>query len=929
MISAVQQVCRRCRAAFYLLSSILFLSALGASAATPIEFRTDHMTGRPLTNALVRFEPLGITFNSNRLVGLVPFTNRTDYLGNFATNAIAGTYRVTIEHPEIDTVYTNCIPDTNVTVVITDEAYICVGITASSNQLAWSRAQSDVRYVAKTNGWSFNQRLLATNNAVDGYMPVAVGTNGHWKWAEVSVGGSPTGGITAATATNIAQYFATNAALQTSNALWLTLTNYDTLTSNGLYAIISTLPTFSDATNVARFFSTNTAMITSNALFSFITDLQGATNGLHATKLNRTNDTATLLTVRAQTGLTNAPFKVINTNDTVTIFEVTTNNLVRVYSASGSSFAYLGIAGLPIVGSSGAQFYVQDTTYVFNSGSPTNVLRLGSNNWIGFGPSSAPANTGHDISLMRASNAWFGLIASNGAPGSGSLIGSNFTALGTIKGAAYQSSDGTAGATASTGGAEFKNGLYVGGTISGGGSGGITQVNTNGTAAGITLTSLGVSNTTDIAWRGHSNASGATLTALINESSGSGALVRSNSPLVRALRVWGNDDLPTPWVIELKVHEGLPNPTPFSLGYDISVDAGMDNVAAVGHGVNIYAGDEGDGDSFGFGGSLRLTNTAVGFGYDIVSDDSSVVAGQHLHIVGRDSFGIGAYLSVSGARSGAIGTRITNTAAETIEIGVTNDSKLTLARTLATFRTPVTATSFSGDGSSLTALNASQLSSGTVPNARLDSELQDWSNIPTGAMANVASTAWLTNWINAVSNRQPTLITNSFFVAAGAWSTNPPTLAEGGTAMAAPGYFSPGMNIGRDTWDFDDTTNECIALTTTLGNSFAGFMQVKLHFTCANTNPIVWELALAPRASNDIGTNFVYYTNVTARAHTASTHVTANFPQVSPTNYPAINLWDFRVRRLGTNASDTATGDARLYGAEFMTVHTNYFGGFY
>lgn len=48
------------------------------------------------------------------------------------------------------------------------------------------------------------------------------------------------GGITAATATNIAQFFATNSAIVTSNALLTTLVANDTTTSNGLFSVETT-----------------------------------------------------------------------------------------------------------------------------------------------------------------------------------------------------------------------------------------------------------------------------------------------------------------------------------------------------------------------------------------------------------------------------------------------------------------------------------------------------------------------------------------------------------------------------------------------------------------------------------------------------------------------------------------------------------------
>jgi hypothetical protein len=74
----------------------------------------------------------------------------------------------------------------------------------------------------------------------------------------------------------------------------------------------------------------------------------------------------------------------------------------------------------------------------------------------------------------NTSNYWNATTSSTGittfdAVGSGA----SFVFSDTVKASGFISSDGTAGATATTGGATFKNGLYVSGSISGGGA---TQV---------------------------------------------------------------------------------------------------------------------------------------------------------------------------------------------------------------------------------------------------------------------------------------------------------------------------------------------------------------------------------------------------------------------------------------------------------------------
>lgn len=87
-------------------------------------FSTMGMLSQPYTNALVIYEPLAPLVLSNRIINLRPFTNRTDYQGNFTmTNVVPNGYRVSIFSREIDTVFTNCIPDTNATIYASD--YLC------------------------------------------------------------------------------------------------------------------------------------------------------------------------------------------------------------------------------------------------------------------------------------------------------------------------------------------------------------------------------------------------------------------------------------------------------------------------------------------------------------------------------------------------------------------------------------------------------------------------------------------------------------------------------------------------------------------------------------------------------------------------------------------------------------------------------------
>lgn len=104
-----------------------------------------------------------------------------------------------------------------------------------------------------------------------------------------------------------------------SNALVNLLVSYDTTTSNGLYAlIIGGGITAATATNISQYFATNSAIITSNALLSTLVANDTTTsNALWAAKMNgQTNanqfGASTVLTIKSDVELTNAYLNGIN-----------------------------------------------------------------------------------------------------------------------------------------------------------------------------------------------------------------------------------------------------------------------------------------------------------------------------------------------------------------------------------------------------------------------------------------------------------------------------------------------------------------------------------------------------------------------------------------------------------------------------------------
>ena len=190
----------------------LLLLVANAQALTPVTFSTDQLTGTALTNAHVRFEPLGLTFQTNRLVVRVPFTNRTDYAGNFTTNMVAGQYRVTITHPWIDTVYTNCVPDSETNIYITAAEYICVG-TNSNDGYAYTMAQANARFVLRSFGFATNITIKATNTpSPSAGQILTYGPSGVAVWSNAPA----VGGISVAAGTNI--HLVTNSTVITINS---------------------------------------------------------------------------------------------------------------------------------------------------------------------------------------------------------------------------------------------------------------------------------------------------------------------------------------------------------------------------------------------------------------------------------------------------------------------------------------------------------------------------------------------------------------------------------------------------------------------------------------------------------------------------------------------------------------------------------------
>lgn len=184
----------QCRAVIFLFSIFLtFCSSVNAANFRGI-FSTDHNWGQPFTNALVTYSPLSPVFQSNRVVVLVPYTNRTDWLGNFTNDSmVPGVYRVSVSHPKADTVFTNCLSDATGTVFLMDPSYICGATNQTGSGLfSYNRTASDNLFAKRTNAI----RILTNGVSVAvGYTNInfTSGVTGYLSGATLNLGVSSAG----------------------------------------------------------------------------------------------------------------------------------------------------------------------------------------------------------------------------------------------------------------------------------------------------------------------------------------------------------------------------------------------------------------------------------------------------------------------------------------------------------------------------------------------------------------------------------------------------------------------------------------------------------------------------------------------------------------------------------------------------------------
>jgi hypothetical protein len=167
---------------------------------------------------------------------------------------------------------------------------------------------------------------------------------------------------------------------------------------------------------------------------------------------------------------------------------------------------------------------------------------------------------------------------------------------------------------------------------------------------------------------------------------GHGSMLGSNFTFNGILTLNGIDDAPSPYAITLEPVNGNPAPLPFKLGSNIRIGPGLDNSAAIGHTILLT---NGAGDSFAYGGAITLDDTRVGVGYNLVATGATLVVGANISASGANAGAVGDSLNINAANAFAFGRQLTNTLPNSVDIGASNATKLTIAPDGVTFRTQI------------------------------------------------------------------------------------------------------------------------------------------------------------------------------------------------------------------------------------------------
>jgi hypothetical protein len=384
----------------------LTVAAFTSRAAT-VTGLVSHVGLSGVSGITVRFEPTNTPYGSpNGLIISTPQYVVTRTNGWFTRTLAYGTYRVFIG---------------------TDTRSWAMHVPDSTNTFDWLWLTTNVPTIdltrvqlreerGQTNGYA---SLDATGKVPTNQLPSGLGE------------------VTTAqlnTASNAVQSYTLSTSNLMYSVLFQVLTNFDTLTSNGLYSIIATLPTYEMATNVARFMATNTAILTSNSLYAFVlshgtavsngviaqvlassNSLRAAyiqadtvvSNGAVAFAMTASNSVAALA-IANDTTTSNALRSLLIGNDTTT-----SNGAVSFVMTASNNIVTLLVSATNGLASAGRSELLAASNYLFSvSGGGGSTTNITTNHVTSYFQNFFP-KTHLAYDLGATNNYWRSLYASN------------------------------------------------------------------------------------------------------------------------------------------------------------------------------------------------------------------------------------------------------------------------------------------------------------------------------------------------------------------------------------------------------------------------------------------------------------------------------------------------------------------------------------
>lgn len=227
---------------------LALLVAQSAKAITTVTGSVYRVSASALTNSVMTFSPQSTPVMDGGTIYVSKAETVRVTNGAFSVSLVVGKYFVTVDDATRDRLTIYVPNDSN--------TYDIGALTTNAVNFATTNA---FPFVMRTNGFAYNLTINSTSTPSPSVGQVLTRlANGTAGWSNAASGGS--GEVTTAQL---------NAA---SNAVLSIAAQMDTTTSNGLYSlIVGGGITAGTATNIAQFFATNSAIVTSNTLYSLIT----------------------------------------------------------------------------------------------------------------------------------------------------------------------------------------------------------------------------------------------------------------------------------------------------------------------------------------------------------------------------------------------------------------------------------------------------------------------------------------------------------------------------------------------------------------------------------------------------------------------------------------------------------------------------------